>query len=303
MRKVFLLMLLLVIGGASVACPICGCGVGNFYMGLLPNFKNKFIGLRYQYLHYHTQIAGDPSQYGNDYYHSIELWGGWSIGKKLQLLAFIPYQVNVQKTDDGNKQLQGLADITLLANYKIFDKIKITGNNRSNEQQLWIGGGLKLPTGKYRIDTSDPETELGDVNSQLGTGSVDFLINTSYNIRINKFGINTTADYKINTTNSQDYSFGNRFNASSFGYYQIHGKGISISPNIGLMYQHAERNLLNNAKVEETGGYLAMAATGAEFSVNNITIGANVQVPFSQNFAHGQTEAKTRGMLHVSFSF
>ena len=272
-------------------------------MGLMPNFKSKFIGVRYQSINYHTQLADEPDEFSKDYYNTIELWGGFSLGKKWQLLTFVPYQVNTLKSDEGVEHLNGLGDITLLANYKLFDKSSMQSGNKSFAQQLWVGGGLKLPTGKYNIDPNDPEVEIGDANSQQGTGSLDFLLNASYNVSINKFGINTTANYKINTANKDDYYFGNRFNASSFGYYQISLKNAILAPNIGLLYQHSAENNLNNQKVDETGGYLAMAATGAEVSFKSITVGANVQLPFSQSFAHGQTEAKTRGMLHVSFTF
>jgi hypothetical protein len=50
------------------ACEICGCGVGNFYLGMLPNFKNKFVGVRYQFMQYKTRLKTDESQYSNDYY-------------------------------------------------------------------------------------------------------------------------------------------------------------------------------------------------------------------------------------------
>ena len=303
MKKIFVFTVLLFFASQSFACPICGCGVGNFYMGLLPNFKSKFIGIRYQSLPYHTQIAGDEGEFSHDYYHTAELWGGISVGSKWQLLAFVPYQINKQKTDDGDKNLNGLGDISLLANYKVFDKMQMKGSGSSVQQQLWIGGGVKLPTGKSHIDLNDPEIELGDVNAQAGSGSVDFLVNTSYNIRMNKFGINTTVNYKINTNNSEHYTFGNRLNASSFGYYQLTLNKVRVAPNIGVLYQHSEINHLNNQKVDETGGYLAMAAAGAEISIRNITLGGNVQLPVAQNFAHGQTEAKTRTMLHVSFTF
>jgi len=301
MKKIFLLIFITLISATSFACPFCGCGVGNFYMGLLPDFKSKFFGIRYQYLPYQTHIAGDETQFSKDYYHTIELWGGISLGKKWQLLGFIPYQINYQNTDDGIKRLSSLSDITLLANYKVFDKTQMHGS-KSNAQQLWIGGGFKLPTGKYRIDPNNPETEIGDVNSQAGTGSVDFLINGSYNVRFNKIGVNTTATYKINTGNNEHYQFGNRFNASSFAYYQATVKKTILSPNIGLLYQQSAANHFNSTKVDLTGGHLIMAAAGFEIGFKKITVGGNVQVPFEQNFAAGQTEAKTRGMLHVSFS-
>ncbi len=302
MKKIFIFFVLTFFCAQSYACPFCGCGVGNFYMGLLPNFKSKFIGVRYQYMSYHTQITGDAEQFGNDYYKTVELWGGISIGNKWQLLAFAPYQINNQKTDDGIKNLNGLSDITLLANYKLLDKIKMNGS-KSTQQQLLIGAGIKLPTGKYKIDIHNPETEIGDVNSQLGTGSTDFLLNATYDVRFNKFGINTTANYKINTTNNEDYHFGNRFNVSSLAYYQVSLKKSVLAPNAGFIYQHSGENHFSSQKVDQTGGYLAMAVAGAELSFKSMAIGANIQLPFSQNFASGQTESKTRGMVHVSFSF
>ena len=304
MKKLFILSTIIFLSIQSFACPICGCGVGNFYLGLLPNFKNHFVGIRYEYMRYHTQLKDDASQFGTDYYKTVEIWSGWSIGNKFQLLTFIPYQFNTQHSDDGTKKENGLGDITLLGNYKLFQKTKMNTAKRSaTSQELWIGGGVKLPTGKYRIDLNDPEANLGDVNSQMGTGSVDFLLNTTYDLHLNKFGINTSLNYKINTTNSDQYNFGNRFTVNSFGSYTINFPKVSIAPNAGVLYEHTNANHLNNTKVDLTGGYVALAVTGAELSYKKINIGANVQLPFAQDFAEGQTVAKTRGMMHLTFSF
>ncbi|HNP22578.1 MAG TPA: hypothetical protein PKM63_13670 [Panacibacter sp.] len=302
MKKITLTIIIVSVTISSFACEICGCGVGNLYLGLMPDFKKKFFGLRYQYTPYETEITGDASQFSKDYYHTIEAWGGISIGSRWQLLGFVPYQINYQNTDDGEKRQDGLGDISLLANYKIFGKMKMN-DGKSLSQQLWIGGGVKLPSGKNNIDPNNPETEMGDVNSQAGSGSLDFHVTSSYNIRFNKIGINTTAAYKINTANSEGYKFGNRFNASSFVFYSSQMHRMTVSPNLGILYQKTAANNFQSSKVELTGGYLAMAAAGVELGFKTITVGANVQLPFSQNFAEGQTEAKTRAMLHMSFSF
>ena len=100
-------------------------------MGTLPNFKRGFVGVRYQYASYNTHIAEDPTQFSKDYYHIAELWGGISAGSKWQLLGFVPYHFNKQNTDDGIKTKNGLADITMLANYKLWTHTSATKAHQS----------------------------------------------------------------------------------------------------------------------------------------------------------------------------
>ena len=255
MKKLFLLLVLLFFYVTrSLCCEICGCGVGNFYMGLLPNFKTKFIGLRYSYLDYHTQLNNDPGQFSNDFYKTLEFWSGWNFGNRWQAMVFIPFRFNTKISDDGFKTTSGPGDITLLANYSILHTRRPSQSNRSVEQQIWLGGGIKLPTGAYRIDLTDPNVNIGDANSQAGTGSTDLLINAMYNFRINKFGINTSVNYKINTTSPDHYKFGNRVSINSIAYYRIRFAGMALSPNMGLLYEYSGTNQMNGTGIDQTGG-------------------------------------------------
>ncbi len=230
----------------------------------------------------------------------MEVWGGFAVGKRSQFLAFIPYHFNRQITDDGLKIQNGLGDITIVANYKVWESLK--QNNNSFKQDLWLGAGVKLATGTYNIDLSDPSAELGDANSQMGTGSTDFIANAMYNISINKIGINTTVNYKVNTVNNSHFKYGDRFSANTFAYYQAKAaKSLYFAPNIGVLYEQAAPNYLEKAKVDETGGYVSLASAGVEINYKKITIGMNVQLPFAQEYAHGQTVAKTRGLMHITF--
>ncbi|GAC1439788.1 MAG: hypothetical protein NVSMB63_05440 [Sediminibacterium sp.] len=271
-------------------------------MGLLPSFKTKFIGIRYHYLHYQTVLVKDQSQFSTDFYKTAEIWGGWSIGSKWQVMTFVPYRFNKKISDDGIKKTDGLGDITLLTNYNLLHTRKVNTHNKVIEQQLWIGGGITLPTGAYHIDLSDPDANIGDANSQAGTGSTDFLINTTYNISIKNFGVNSSVNYKINTPNPDHYQFGNRLTISGLGYYRIRFAGIAVSPNLGLLYEHAGVNHYANDAVKQTGGYLLNGSGGVEVNFNKITVGINSQIPVIQNFAEGQTVSKARGVLHISFA-
>ena len=286
---------------AANACEICGCGLGNYYIGMLPQFSHKFFGIRYQVRNFNTIIANDPSQFSRDHYKTVELWAGWNIGKKWQILALLPYNYIHQVSDDGVTNNQGIGDIAVMANYKIFDKNTVTKNGNRFSQQLWIGAGIKLPTGKFNIDATDPAL-VAIANTQTGSASTDFMLNTMYNLRINKIGINSSASYKINTSNKDKYSFGNKFSANSFVYYAIKKGNIGITPNLGINYETTAVNTLQKATVAQTGGHLFATTAGLELSFKKFTVGANMQSPLSQNFANGQTELKMKGMMHVTFS-
>ncbi|HEX4372025.1 MAG TPA: transporter [Puia sp.] len=302
MRKFIYIFAIAISFYNAQACDICGCGGGNFYMGLLPNFKTGFVGIRYHYIQFHTQLANNISQFSHNYYNTTEIWGGWNIGKKFQLLAFVPYYFNKQADDDGTTYKNGLGDITLVMNYQLLHTRSMNNNNKNVEQILWIGGGIKLPTGTFKVNPDDSTTTLADINAQIGTGSTDFLLNALYNVRVGFFGVSTSANYKIGTTNNSDYKFGNKFTGSSIAYYRFRFHGVGISPNAGGMYEHTDVNFLNKEKVQYTGSYIVSAIAGVEFNFNRIAVGISAQSPLVQNFAEGQTKMQFRGMAHVTFA-
>jgi|KBSSwiStaDraftv2_1062776.scaffolds.fasta_scaffold56422_4 hypothetical protein len=279
------------------ACEICGCGLGNYYIGILPRFNQRFIGLRYQFNSFHTRLNNDPSQFSRDFYQTVELWSGWNIGKKWQVLTFVPYNFNHQVSDEGVSNLNGIGDIAVLANYSVFDI-----NSKNISQQLKIGGGVKLPTGKFDVDQTDPDV-AAIANTQIGSGSVDFMLVGMYSLRMNRIGIVSTASYKINSSNKDDYKFGNKFSANSFVYYSTRISSVSVSPNLGLLYEHADAAQLQKNQIDLTRGSSLMGSAGAEFNFNKIAVGFNAQLPIAQNYAEKQTKEKVKGMLHVSFAF
>ena len=304
MKKGFILLLLIFFTTLerATACEICGCGVGNIYIGILPQFKNHFVGLRYHFNKFNTRLNDDATQYSKDFYQTAELWTGWNIGKRFQVLAIVPFNFNHQQSDEGISDLKGLGDVVVIGNYKVIDDSKVCSKGRQILQQLWIGGGLKFATGKFDVEQNDPDL-ASMANIQLGSGSTDILLNIMHNLKVGKIGFTTQASYKVSTINKDEFRFGNRFTASSFVSYTINWDNTIINPNIGLLYENTAASQLQTTKVDLTGGSLLQVAPGIEFGFNKISVGINAQLPVAQNFAENQTKQKLKGMAHISFAF
>jgi len=299
MKKILLITTLILSAPHIKACDICGCSAGNYFIGLFPQFRKHFIGLRYSFRSFHSSVAGDASQFSRDFYQTTELWGGFNIGKKWQLIGFIPYNINTQNSDDGKSHRNGLGDISFIANYRLLDRSRRDAKGNRISQQLWIGGGLKLPTGKF---SADPDDIIAGANNQPGTGSADLILNAMYSLHINEWGINTNANYRINQS-AKDFRFGNRFSSSAFVFHSMILAKKDFIPNAGVLYENLQANKLSSVKIEQTGGNALLAAVGADISLGKVSTGFNVQLPLHQDLSAGQTTAKVRGMLHITLAF
>jgi hypothetical protein len=299
MKKGFIAIIFTLFLKISLACDICGCSSGNYFVGPFPLFHKHFAGVRYTFRTFHSVVKNDVSQFSRDFYQTAEIWGGWNIGNKWQLLTFLPYNINRQASDDGVMKSSAVGDITVLANYNLLGNKMMDKNEHRMSQQLWIGAGLKLPTGKF---SADPDDFIPSANNQTGTGSVDLLLSSMYVVRLSNWGITSNVNYKINQ-DAHNYQFGNRFNASAFVYRSIATPKVTLNPNAGLLYENLQPNKLKNIKVNDTGGNALLSSAGLEVNFNKIAIGANAQLPISQNLSNGQTTARIRGMFHITYAF
>ncbi len=299
MKKITAALLLLLTIHSSFACDLCGCNSGNYFIGPLPQFNTHFVSLRYSFQRYNTTLTGDNSQFSNDLYQTAELLLGTRIKNKWQLLAFIPYNQSKLESDDGVKESKGLGDITLNGNYNIMNKIALNKDTNTVDQQLWIGAGVKFPTGKFNLDE---EEIVSSTNSQPGSGSFDFLLNALYVLQLNSWGLNVNVNYKINQS-ANHFKFGNVFSPTAFLYRSFTIGTFSINPNIGLLYETISSNKFNNEEVADTGGHSTFSSAGLELKLGKIALGGNILFPMSSNLSNGQTHPKSRGICHISLLF
>ncbi len=300
MKRIILLLLLVFSINESYSCNLCGCNSGNYFIGPYPQFNLHFIGLRYSFEGYHTRLNSDYSQFSNDFYQTTELIGGTNIGNRWQAMMFVPYNFYRSKSDDGTKNNSGLGDITLIGNYKLLDRKYLSRDTETVFQQLFIGGGLKVPSGKFAVDTAEV---VSSASIQPGTGSVDYLLNLIYSYQYKSWGFNFNSSYRFNGS-SHHYKFGNRLSLTAYAFRNFHaGDQISINPNIGLLFEDSGSNYKDHEKVTDTGGNDLLAAAGFEIRYKKLALGASIEEPMVSNISAGQTKAQLRGMCQVSVLF
>ncbi|MFT3705652.1 MAG: transporter [Agriterribacter sp.] len=304
MKKLFLIIGISFIAYSSIACDICGCGVGSSYIGILPEFNSKIFGVRYRYSSLLTHIGSDGvNTYltSREHYRTAELWGGWNITSKIRLMLTIPFNFNERVNQGETFTKSGIGDISVMGYYQLINSRKTVHENKMLVQSLLVGAGVKAPTGKY--NPADKGNTSDNANLfQLGTGSVDFMLNAMYDVRLQDAGINVMASYKINTDNKYDYAYGNKLNLSTQAYYKFRIKQkFMLAPNAGVLYETARKDMDGHYAADISGGNILMGTIGLETGFKKISIGANWQTPLSQNLANGFVKAGNRAMVHVAF--
>lgn len=306
MKNQILTILLAIIQFNTVrACDICGCGVGNNYVGILPEFRKHTIGLRYKTSSIYTNLGIDatPTYMTNkEVYNTIELWGGFKLSNKLRLITAVPYSFNHRNTSTGTRSKTGIGDINGLLFYELFNTRRTTNQSKLMINTLWLGAGLKLPTGQY--NAVDKNTTNSNNLFQLGAGSVDFSIAAMYDLRLQDAGININGQYKINTANRYDYRFGNKSTISTQLYYKFRiANQLTIAPSAGLLIEQSALDFDQKEAVDISKGKLSIGTVGFEANINKMAFGINWQTPLHQQMGLGTIQANNRGMMHLSYLF
>jgi hypothetical protein len=312
MKKIYMAMLLLaglfLTNAQEARACDKGCTMGGSYMGILPQFNQHFMGLRYNTRHYtltsvHTHLMenGMPhthTEITREQYSSMEVWGRFYPSPRIQLFAFVPYVMNVQERGGSLLRQQGLGDVSVLANYSLIN----TGDSVSHtlKHTLLLGGGVKLPTGGYSARHMD---ELLPANFQAGTGSVDVLLNAMYTIRYKQTGISTDFTYRINGEGRNDYQFGNRYNGAANLFYWHKAGAISLLPSAGLYYEKAQADSYHDHHKVQGGGHALFSNIGLNAYYRNFALGATCQLPLSQQSQQHITAANHRLQLGLSVMF
>lgn len=298
--RVFLLIIFL-FPAVSQACDICGCANSGSYFGLMPQSNKSVIGVRYNFLNFTTHPASQVLR-TEEKFNVTELYARFFPIKRVQVMAFLPYRVDQQITTSGTKKQNGLGDMTILANYNVLNTLMDRENASKFTHTLMVGGGIKLPTGRFKYDENDV-LQVANANFQPGTGSTDFIVNAFYTVNLDQWGLGFNVSRKFNTTNSQQYHFGNQLYGTLDIYRSFKVGKITLTPTLGLYAEQSARGTKNNVMLEETGGKQLNGTVGLNLFSNRWTLGVNGQKPITQKSNSGHVVAKERILVQVGFLF
>ncbi len=119
----------------------------------------------------------------------------------------------------------------------------------------------------------------------------------------NNSGMITNVAYRINTTNSQGYRFGNRTYINTAYYYAFTLAGLKLKPNIGINYQSNKINTYNGDDVIDSNGYTLNATTGINVLHKKVGVNMIAFLPVSQNNFDGQTKLAAGFLAGMTYSF
>jgi hypothetical protein len=300
MKKIVFIISFLFSLNAS-ACDVCGCGNGSSFFGILPQSHFKFGGLRYQTKTFESHFTSNLLR-TEENFQSIEPWLRLYPIKKTQLILMGSLQSNTQTimASGERKTLSGIGDLSALAHYNVVNTF--FDSTAHTLDHIWLlGGGIKLPTGKF--DYTMSQDEVANPNFQLGTGSVDYIINSIYTVRKNNIGLNLDLSYKINGTNRNHYKFANKSRVIVNGFMQLTAGDFTFLPNLGVLGEYNGHDKQNGIDNQFSGGYLTTAMLGSEVYYKKITAGFSLQKPLAQDLSGSQLRLRNSFMCHITLLF
>jgi hypothetical protein len=301
-----LFALVLVVGliNTAMACSICGCASGANYNGILPQYRKNIIALRNRYRSFDQfQVQRDGSKLKSSYeYQTVDLWGRIYLKDRLQFFYTVPFTVNTLTEESSAKStLHGIGDITLQLNYNLINTTFDTSRVHKVHHNILVGGGVKLPTGKYQQRNKDDL--MYATNFQAGSGAYSYLASLIYTLRYNKVGLNADVNYIYNTENELKYAFGNQLTSSLTLFAWLKKGKTTFLPNTGVFYEHLERDINNGYYNNLSGGYAVNYNLGMDVYFKKIFVGATFQTPILQNIGSDDVVYKLKYMLNVGLMF
>lgn len=230
--------------------------------------------------------------------HFLSLGVQYMFNRKWGAQIEVPYDFRKFKTDIGGgdivtKNWSQLGDIRLRGIYTGFLPDLSAG----------ITFGVKLPTGSYSF-----APDVVDRDTQIGTGSTDFLLGGFYRGNIDQknqqWDYFTQFELDVPALIQAGYRPGTELDtAAGIDYKGLSVGRVHISPVAQIIFSERTGDIGPAANSPNTGYQRLMLSPGVEFHIHPVRIYADAEFPVYQNFTGNQVAASVLYKLSVSFMF
>lgn len=306
LKNLLLSFLLVSVAGPALACDGCGSGAGSPYIGMLPAFPEKIIGLRYSAnaLTNHLSPKGQATYLTTEeHFNTLEIWGAWTIRRKVRILAQFPLAHQTRQSRESEQSKAGIGDLAVSGYYRLMDVRSIVGDSLRKallQHTLWLGGGLKAPTGHY--EPADQINRASGLNLfQSGSGSWDLLLTGMYDMRLSNAGLSLVASYRINTLNRYGYHYGNSMTGIARLHYAFRlPRENQLTVPIGVRYEQSGKDLDKGLAVHASGGRALYGSIGLEWNRKRMAAGFSWEPVLTQDIGAGMVRTANRAMAHIA---
>lgn len=268
----------LLISVSSWSCDIC-----NDFTGINPGDLKQSIGLTFRSRNLYGKFNEETQSYTsrhsshlNSTYETEEQYQVYDTRFRYYLNNKNLFQVSLPvvrnsriENDSTTCRVTGLADFSILFFYQLYEKETKKGN-QTRIQRFWGGAGLKLPSGMRKLRY---QSQFVDLDMQGSSGSLDFLIASNYQAKIGKTGINQINTFKLNTSGSENYQYGNSLNSNLLVFYQIPLKKIvTFTPTSGLFLETAGNDRQNREMVAKTRNTVLFYSLGMNIFTERLNL-------------------------------
>ncbi len=211
----------------------------------------------------------------------------YGLTERWTVSALVPYVYKRQKTDRfGTRRAKGMGDPSVFASFELIPQGVETRNS------LAIGLGLKFPLGSI----SEPDSsERLPPPFQLGSGAFDLVPTLSYYHDLEPWAFFGSAFARIPLEeNRRDYKFGNEYEVSAGGEYQLPfwQRKVSLLTSVAYLYAEHDRDsgpnvplrLRSGRKVLNTGGQFLDVVPGIRVQHGRYATQARIFLPIIENW-------------------
>ena len=298
MKKIIMVCLIL-LTEKIIACDVCSFSASTANVDILNVQPQSYIqsSLTYKKFRHYNTI--------NHLQTTNQIQNNWQIAyssKKwvaLKLTLPVVWQQQWYKNTVENKMINqhkaGLGDLVLQSNFNVLNKQEDC--IKKFKQQLNFGMGFKFPTGKIKSATNDNLD-----NFIFGSQSFDFLFSALYSVKIKKCVLVNNIQYKLNTQNKAGIKYGNLISAQIMSGYSLTYKATNFLPSLGLLFEHADKNLHHNIIQPKSGYNILYLNYGLTMNIKQFLIDIHIQNPILEKSNNDELKQKSSISLILSIS-